>query len=210
MRWLPAHPFFVPDLVLVLAAAVCWWQLARRWVPATVALVVAAVFIFTHGDLIGLTMVVPWNTLATQLFLLAGLWIILAAPGRCAVWGLAVLAAVAWWVRPIDAICFAPLLVCATLRLPTWRDRVRNGFVGLVIIVAAIAAMGLLNRAVFGSWRTPYEQAAFTEVGFFGYPLEQKLFWTFLDARPFFGETDTALLGRYPCCCWPFPEFFSG
>ena len=208
VRWLPVQPFFVPDLLLVLATAVCWWQLARRWLPATVTLGVAVVFIFTHGELIDLTMVVPWNTLATQLFLVAGLWIVLAAPGRGAVWGLAGLAAAAWWVRPVDAVCFAPLLVCATLRLPTWRERAESGFVGLAIIGAAAVAMGLLNHAVFGTWRTPYEQAAFTMVGFFDYPLGQKLFWTFVDARPFFGETDTALLSRYPWLFLAIPALF--
>ena len=208
VRWLPVQPFFVPDLLLVLGAAVCWWQLARRWLPATVALGVAVVFILTHGELINLTMVVPWNTLATQLCLVAGLWTVLAAPGRCAVWTLAALTAAAWCVRPIDAVCFAPLLVAATLRLPTRREQVETGFVGLAIIGAAIGALGWLNYSIFGSWRSPYEQAAFTMVGFFDYPLGQKLFLTFVDARPFFGETDTALLGRYPWLFLVIPGLF--
>ncbi len=207
-RWLPGQPFFVPDLLLVLGAAACWWRLARRWLPATVALFVALVFILTHGELIGLTMIVPWNTLVTQLCLLAGLAIVLAPPSRGAVWSLALLAAAAWCVRPVDALCFAPLLVCATLRLPTRREKVETGFVGLAIIGAAMAAVGWLNYAVFGSWRSPYEQAAFTMVGFFDYPIGQKLFLTFVDARPFFGETDTALLGRYPWLFLAIPGLF--
>ena len=123
-------------------------------------------------------------------------------------WSLAGLTAAAWCVRPIDAVCFAPLLVCATLRLPTRREQVETGFVGLAIIGAAVAALGWLNYSIFGSWRSPYEQAAFTMVGFFDYPLGQKLFWTFVDARPFFGETDTALLGRYPWLFLAVPGVF--
>ena len=208
VRAWPGHPFFVPNLLLVLATAACWWRLARRWLPATAALFVAVVFIGTHHELIDLTMVVPWNTLVTQLGLVAGLVLVLAPPSRRVVWSLALLAAVAWWVRPIDAVCFAPLLVCATLRMPTRRESVETGFVAIFIIIAAVVTMGLLNRAVFGSWRTPYEQAAFTMVGFFDYPLGQKLYWTFVDGRPFFGETDTALLGRYPWLFLAIPGLF--
>jgi len=198
LRWLPGHPFFVPDLLLVLASAACWWRLARRWLPATVTLVSGALFIVMHGELLRLTMIVPWNTLATQLALLAGMVVLLTIPGRGAVWRLAGLAAAAWLVRPIDAVCFAPMLVWAVWRLPAWRDRQVSAVGGIAIIGAAIALVGGLNLAVFGTWRSPYETASLNGIGFFAYPLSQKLYWTLVDARPFFGETDTALLWRYP------------
>lgn len=194
----PAHAFFVPDLLLVLATAGVWWRLARRWLPATVALGVAAGFVATHGELLRLTMVVPWNTLPTQLTLLAGLWVVLDRTGPRAVWWLAGLAAATWLVRPADAVCFAPMLLWSVWRLPGWSARLRHGLGGAAVVAGAMAAVGLLNLAVWGSWRTPYEQAAHTMVGFFSYPLGQKIYWTFVDGRPFFGETDTALLWRYP------------
>ena len=197
VRWLPAHPYYVPDLLLVLATVVMWWRLARRWLPATVALLVAAGFIATHGELLRLTMVVPWNTLPTQLTLLAGMVVLLDTHGRRSVWWLAALAAATWLVRPVDAVSFAPMLVWAVLRLRSWGERTLCALGGIVIIGVAVAAVGLLNQSVFGSWRTPYEQAAQTMVGFFSYPFAQKLLWTFVDARTFFGEADTALLWRY-------------
>ncbi len=208
VRWLPAHAYFIPDLVLVLAAGAVWWRLARRWLPATVALAVAVLFSATHRDLIGLTMVVPWNTLATQLTLLAGLWVMLAASGPRAVMLLALLAALTWFVRPIDAVSFAPMLGWAVLRLPAWRQRIGWGAAGVGVIALALAVAAGVNHAVFGAWRSPYEQAAFNMVGFFDYPVAQKLFWTFVDARPFFGETDTALLGRHPWLLLAIPGIF--
>lgn len=198
VRLLPAHPYFVPNLLLVLATAALWWRLCRRWLSATATLAVAVVFVVTHGELLRLTMVVPWNTLPTQVTLLAGLVVLLELAGPRAVWSLAALAAATWLVRPADALCFAPLLVWAVLRLTTWRARLACALGGMAIVALAVAAVGGLNLAVWGTWRTPYEQAAHTMVGFFSYPLTQKLYWTFLDARPFFGETDTALLWRYP------------
>lgn len=197
-RLWPAHPYFVPDLLLVLGAAVLWWRLVRRWLPATVTLAVAGIFIATHGELLRLTMVVPWNTLPTQLTLLAGLVLMLETRGPRTVGWLAGLAAVTWLVRPIDAMAFAPMLVWAVLRLPTWRERITCGLGGIAIIGGAVGAVGALNLVVWGAWRTPYEQAAQSMVGFFSYPMLQKLHWTFVDARPFFGEADTALLWRYP------------
>jgi hypothetical protein len=198
VRWLPAHPYFLPNMLLVLVTAFLWWRLARRWIPATVALIVTAGFIVTHGDLLRLTMVVPWNTLPTQVTLLAGMLVLLELKGRRAMWWLAGLAAITWWVRPGDALCFAPMLGWAVVRLPRWRDRIVCASLALAIIGVAVVAMGVLNLSVWDSWRTPYEQAAHTMVGFFSYPMAQKLFWTFIDARPFFGEADTALLWRYP------------
>ena len=198
VRAWPAHPYFVPDLLLVLATAALWWRLARRWVPAAVALAVAAGFVATHGELLRLTMVVPWNTLPTQVTLLAGLVVMLDTRGPRTVWWLAGLAAATWLIRPGDAVCFAPMLVWAVWRLATWRERIVSALGGMAVIGAAMTVVGFLNLAVWGAWRTPYEQAAGRMVGFFSYPLAQKLHWTFVDGRPFFGETDTALLWRYP------------
>lgn len=208
VRWLPAHPYFVPDLLLVLATAAMWWRLARRWLPATVALLVAAGFITTHGELLRLTMVVPWNTLPTQLTLLTGMVVLLETHGRRSAWWLAGLAAATWLVRPIDAVSFAPMLVWVVVRLPSWRERSGCAMGGIAIICTAVAAVGLLNQSIFGSWRTPYEQAAHIMVGFFSYPFAQKLHWTFVDARTFFGETDTALLWRYPWLFLAVPGIF--
>lgn len=194
----PAHAFFVPNLLLVLGTAVVWWRLVRRWVPATVTLLVATGFIATHGELLRLTMVVPWNTLPTQLTLLAGVWLMLETRGSRTVWWLSGLAATTWLVRPADAVCFAPMLVWAVLRLATWRERFLCGLGGMAVIAVVVFSVSLLNQSVWGSWRTPYEQAAHTMVGFLSFPLAEKLYWTFVDGRPFFGETDTALLWRYP------------
>lgn len=197
-RFWPAHPFFVPGLLLTCATAAAGWRFARRWLAPSVALVLGMIYVATHADLLRLTLVIPWNTLPTQAALATGLWLTVARFGGGAVIGLAVLAAVTWWVRPSDAVCFAPLLAVATLRLPDWGARLRWGAVGAGIIAVAVVAMGLVNLRVHGAWRTPYEVMSVADIGFFSYPVAEKLFWLFVDARPFFGEPDTALLWRYP------------
>lgn len=194
----PAHPFFVPGLLLTIATAAAGWQFARRWLGATATLGLAIGFVVSHAALLRLTMVIPWNTLPTQAALATGLWLTVARRDGRGVLGLALLAAATWWTRPSDAVCFAPLLLVATLRLPTWRARLGWGALGAGVIALAVLAMGALNLRVFGSWRTPYEEMSVAAIGFFSYPVAEKLFWLFVDARPFFGEPDTALLWRYP------------
>jgi len=194
----PANPFFVPNLLLVLGAAAAGWRFARRWLSRLQTLVIGAVFVAGHQEMLVLALVIPWNTIATQLALLAGMWIVLATRGPRSVWWLTALAGLTHLVRPGDAACFAPMLVWAVLRLPAWRDRLVCAAGGMATLGAVVLAVGLMNRAVFGTWSTPYESTTWQGIGFFAYPVPSKLFWVFVDGRPFFGETAPALLIRYP------------
>jgi hypothetical protein len=197
-RLMPAHSFFVPDLLLVLGAGTVSWRLARGWLDRRQSLLTAVAFVGLHREVLALTQVIPWNTIATQLTLLAGLWVMVATQGPRTVWRLTGLAVLAYLVRPGDAACFAPMLVWAVWRLPAWRDRLRCAAGGMLAIGATALAVGLLNRAIFGTWDTPYERMSWQAIGFFSYPALHKVFWLFVDGRPFFGEADTALLFRHP------------
>lgn len=197
-RWMPVNPFFVPNLLLVGVAAAVWWRLAVRWLSRLEALLVALLFLATHRWLVATTMVVPWNTIATQALLLAGIWLVVARSGSRVVWMLGALAAAAYAVRPIDAVSFGPLLVLATLRIETWRARLAHGAGAAAMIVAAVLAIGALNLRTFGQWRSPYETISTQTIGFFSYPVSYKFYWLFVDGGPLFKETDPALLWRYP------------
>lgn len=194
----PAHPFFWPNLALVVATAWVSWKLWRLWLSRVGSLVVATVFVGLHASLLSLTLVVPWNTIPTQFTLLAGIWLLLAQTGGCSVGWLVALAAVTYVVRPGDAICFAPLLVWSVLRLPAWRERFMWGVSGVGVIAVAVVAVGLVNLAVFDSWRSRYEQVSMEAVGFFSYPAVIQWFWLMVDGSVFFGEAGTALVFRYP------------
>ena len=198
VRWMPVHPFFVPNLVLVLIAASMWWRLARRWLSAVEALIAGSVFVLFHGSLLGVTLVVPWNTIATQATVLTGIWVLLAGSGGRAVLGLAALTALTFFVRPIDAVAFLPLLGWAVWRAEPWRERIRVGLLAALIIGAAVAAIVVLNLSVFGQARTPYDEVSLRSIGFFGYPISLKLYWLMLDGQPLFQETEPGLLFRYP------------
>ncbi len=197
-RVVPGHPFLLPNLALVLASAFFGWRLARRWFGPAASLLLGAAFIAAHAALIRLTMVIPWNTLPLQAAFLGGLWLTLEGRGRRSLLALAGLASAAYWVRPSDAACFAPLLVFATLRLPDWRARIGGGLAGAALVAASVAAVAAINQSVFGDWRTPYERMSLANIGFLSYPTTYKLYWTFVDGETFFGEYGAALLFRYP------------
>ena len=198
VRWMPANPFLIPNLLLVLGATWMWWKIAQRWLSRIAALAVGVTFVLSHTWLVGQTMVIPWNTLPTQFTLLTSIWVMLAMHGKKAVCLLAGLAAVTYLCRPIDAVALAPLLVVATLRLSSWQLRLRGGVAGMAIVAAAVVGVGLMNLAVIGQWQTAYEIVSTQAIGFFGYPMSYKLYWLLVDGTPLFGETDPALLFRFP------------
>lgn len=198
VRVMPGHPFFWPDLFFVLVAAALAWRLARRWFGPLAAAALAALFIVTHAALLRLTLVIPWNTIPVQAAFFAAFWLVLTRrDGRAVAW-LAVVAAAVYFTRPIDAACLAPVLVWATLRLPTWRERIGWGALGVTIVAAAVFAVGWINLRTFGQWRTPYEQGSFANIGFFSFPVTHKLYALLVDGETFFGEYGSALLWRYP------------
>lgn len=197
-RVMPAQPFFWPDLACILVTAVAAWRLARRWMSPLVALTIGVGLIALHAATLRLTMVIPWNTLPLQAALLGAIWLAHARRDGVAVVWLAVIAAAAYWVRPADAACLAPLLVFAALRLPSWSERLRWGALGAALVLVSVALMAWVNWRIFGDWRTPYERNTMVGIGFDDYPLTQKLYWLLVDGETFFGEYGTALLWRFP------------
>lgn len=198
VRFMPVNPFFFPDLALILGTACFWWALALRYLSRIQAFVVAAVFIIAHLPVLAKTMVIPFNTIPTQLTLLAAVWVTLTDARPRAVLKLSVLAAATYLIRPLDALCFAPFLVFAVLRLPIGRQRMSSGILGISIVASAVAVTALLNHAIFGTWTSPYEQQSLRDIGFFAFPFSYKLYWILVDGYPLFGETKPGLLFRYP------------
>jgi hypothetical protein len=193
-----SHPFFWPNLLSVVGTAWVCWRIWRLWLNRVTCLAVAVAFVVLHASLLRLTLVVPWNTIPTQLTLLAGVLILLTgSDGRRVVW-LAGLAALTYLIRPVDAVCFTPMLVWSVLRLSTWRERLTCGAAGVAVVFAAVLVVGLVNLAVFGNWKSRYEQISLEVVGFGSYPALWQWFWLMVDGGSFFGEADTALLFRYP------------
>lgn len=197
-RFMPVNPFFFPDLALILGTACFWWALALRCLSRVQAFVVAAVFIIAHLPVLAKTMVIPFNTIPTQFTLLAAVWVALTDSKPRAVLKLSALAAATYLMRPLDAVCLAPILAFSVLRLPSRQDRIYYGFSGIAIIAAAVAATAVLNHVIFGTWTSPYERQSLRDIGFFAFPFSHKLYWILVDGHPLFGETKPGLLFRYP------------
>jgi len=181
-----SHPFFWPNLLSVVATAWVCWRIWRLWLTRVICLAVAIGFVVLHTSLMKLTLVVPWNTIPTKLTLLAGVLILLTGrDGRRVGW-LAGLAALTYLIRPVDAVCFAPMLVWSVLRLSSWRERLARGASGVAVVFAAVLVVGLVNLAVFGTWKSRYEQISIEVVGFASYPALWQWFWLMVDGGSFF------------------------
>ncbi len=183
---------------MVVSASWVVWRLWRWRFSRVASLMLMVLFATIHSALPQLTQVVPWNTIPTQLSLLAGVWVFWDRTNNRGVSWLASLAAITYLIRPVDAACFAPMLVWAVLRLPTWRERITHGLLGMGIAAMGVATVGLVNLAVFGSWNSPYVQVSLAAVGFNSYPATFQWFWLLVDGSVFFGEEGAALVFRYP------------
>jgi hypothetical protein len=89
------------------------------------------------------------------------------------------------------------ILPFAILRLPQWKERFATAILTALVLFAFVAPVFLINRAVFGSWRTQYEIIS-ANIGFGSYPFGKKLFSLMVDGRPIFQLDDSALLLHFP------------
>lgn len=197
-RWMPADPFFIPDLLLVVGSAFFLWQIGRRLLSPLPLLFFFACFVVSHASLLSKTNVIPWNTLATQCALLAGVFTALQPACFRNTLLLSLTAGFTCFVRPADCLPFAPLLVFSVLRLSSWKERLLAAAGGLAVVSAAIAATCALNAVVYGQLHSPYETYSLGQIGFFSYPEAEKLFVLLVDPHAFFLEKTPGLFFRYP------------
>jgi putative flippase GtrA len=197
-RWMPQHAFLIPDLFLVVGAALLFFQIARRFISPVESLFLIAIFIACYHGLLTETLVVPWNTIPTHF--LSYLIVLLAGLGQPRTRRLLIAAVVLGLIylcRPGDALCLGLLLGWAILRLPSWRERIQTGLAcGLVLGVFWLSVQSV-NLAIFDARVTPYEKAV-AAIGFGSYPILQKLYWLVVDSRPLFNEPGVALASHFP------------
>ena len=197
-RWMPQHAFLVPDLVLMVGAALLFFRIARRFISPVESLLLIAVFIGCYHGLLNETVVTPWNTIPTHF--LSYMMVVLAGLGQPRRRRLLLAAAVLGLIylcRPGDALCLGLLLAWAILRLPSWRDRIQTGLACGLILGVFFLSVQAINLALFHTRVTPYEKAV-ASIGFGSYPILQKLYWLVVDSRPLFSEPDSALVSHFP------------
>jgi hypothetical protein len=194
----PNHPFFLPDLVLILGVTFLFYRLARRLVgPLEAFLVIAGFVICYRGTLLN-TLVVPWNTTPTMF--LGSSILYLTAFHRSQpkqIYLASGCLALLYFFRTIEFICFAPAIALAVVSLPSRRQIFRVGFTAASIIAVSCGTALLLNHAIFGAWRTTYEITS-ASIGLGSYPFLWKLYLLFSSGGPVFREAEPMLFSHFP------------
>jgi hypothetical protein len=197
-RLTPSHSFLFPDLVLVVGSAILFYHIARKFMTSVEATLLLVVFSICYREILSFSLVEPWNTIPT-IFLTYALilFVGLHEPGRKAVFVGAACVGLMYLCRPPDAACLGLILVVVILRSRSWSEKIKLGIAATVILSIAVGSILLINRSVFGSWRTPYEMIS-AGIGFNSFSFAQKAFALIIDAKPFFRLGDTALLLHFP------------
>jgi hypothetical protein len=197
-RWAPQHAFLIPNLVCVLGSTVLLYKISRRLVTPVETILLLLVFIGSYFALLRIATVEPWNTIPT--LFLSYLIIFLVAFCQPSVKRL--LAAFAcvgliFLCRPGDAPCMLAVPAIAILQLPRWKTRMIVAATGVGLIGTFILAVMLVNHAVFGSWRTPYDRMQ-EEMGVGSYSVAAKVFGLLIDGNTLFREPEAGLVRHFP------------
>lgn len=194
----PLHAFLLPNLILVVAIVLLFYQIAKKFISPFETLFFLVVFAVCYRGTLSISLVEPWNTIPTHFLAFAIILLVgLREPLRRNILAAALCVGCAYLCRPPDALCVGLVVAVAILRLPGWQRKIKTGLVSFLILFVFVAAVLLINRSVFASWRTPYE-AASANIGFGSFPWGQKLFSLAVDGKPIFRVNDSALLLHFP------------
>ena len=204
-HWAPQHAFLIPNLACVLGSVVLFYKISRRLLSPLETILLMLIFIGSYLGLLRIATVEPWNT--TPTLFLSYLIIFLVALRQPSVKGL--LAAFAcvgliFVCRPGDAPCMLAVPAIAILGLPRRKTRALVAAIGIGIVSAFILTVFLVNHAVFGSWRTPYDRMQ-EEMGINSYSVAYKVFGLLIDGNTLFREPDAALVRHFPWAIFVLP-----
>ncbi|MBW2256664.1 MAG: hypothetical protein JRI25_18995 [Deltaproteobacteria bacterium] len=208
-KWMPAHPFFVPNLLCSVGSAVLFYEIARRFVSRREAVLVLALVMVLVATELRVSLLVPWPSIPT-LFLAYAMIVVFLRPstsaGRVAL--LALLDGLVLLFQPQDALVLCPLVVVAALRVEAPRERRRAMAVAVAVLGLSVGASALLARSLTGSWQLPDLLPPLE--GFSIGHLAVTAYLTFLDGIPIFRSQDPALLERMPWMLLAIPGLVYG
>ena len=196
--WAPKHAFLIPNLVCVLGSTLLFYKIGRRLLNPLETILLMLIFIASYLGTLRIAIVEPWNTIPT--LFLSYLIIFLAALRHPNVKRLLVAFACVGLIfvcRPGDAPCLLAVPAIAILGLPRWKTRALVAAIGIGIVGAFILTVFLVNHAVFGSWRTPYDRMQ-EEMGINSYSVAYKVFGLLIDGNTLFREPEAGLVRHFP------------
>ena len=156
---LPRHPFFVPDLAMVLAIVAAYYAAARLYLTRIEAVVLVYLFIWFDPCLRDDCLVVPWNTMPAYTAFFVAIYLLVLRPGPAWPGHFALcsgLAAVAGLARPTEMAALGLVYLFALGRLANLRQRVVAAAWFVAVLIGVATTLVALNEYFYHGVQSPY------------------------------------------------------
>jgi hypothetical protein len=196
-RFMPDHPFLIPNLLFILGIGAAFYGLARQFLSRRESVVVVVAVMFLARYELEISLVIPWTTIPTHFIAYTMIYLYLVRrPSKSLVLGLAVLDGIAYLCRPGDGAFLAPLVLASISEL--WGRRARLIAAGSALLAGTLFVVldRAFNLAVFQGVLSSYEKS--TTEDFFNWDFFQRAYGIFVDGMPAFRQTAPRQLERLP------------
>jgi len=210
VRWLPRHPFLIPNLFLSVGIVLAFYASCRKLITRvesaalTFILVILSAFAHTRapappGGLIWSdSLIVPWNLIPVFFAAYLASWLLVFNKADFQkLWIASVAIALAFFSRPPDVLFLGLIYLAGLTDLKTAKEKMRGAMI-LIVPCSAVLAIVLISKwAIFHSLLSPYDLGIRNQ-GFSLYDLPFKFYVVFFDGLPIHGYKESMLLPQMP------------
>ena len=208
LKWLPRHPFLIPDLFFAVGIVLAFYASCRKLVTRiesaglTLFLIILSAFTATKAIPGGLiwsdSLIVPWNLIPVFFAAYLAIWLLIfnAASFR-RLWVVSFAIALAIFCRPPDALFLGVLYLAGLWDLKSLKEKIKGAVILALPCSLVIATVLITKWKVFHSVLSPYDIVN-AGIGFSIYDLPFKFYLVFLDGSPIYGYKELMLLPQMP------------
>ena len=218
IKWLPRHPFFVPNLFFSIGIVLAFYASCRKLltriesIVLTFFLIILSGFTSTQAIAGGLiwfnSLIVPWNIIPVFFAAYIVTWLLVFGTTNFRkLWVASFAIALAFFARPSDAIFLGILYLAGLVDLKSLRKKLQGILILILPSLFVLVALLISKWVVFHSVISPYDVVV-SEQGFNLNDLLFKFYITFFDGMPLYGYKELMLLPQMPWLLLCIPGVF--
>ena len=199
VKEMPAHPFFIPNLLLFLGIVILFYKISRKFLSEVESVLIIFLIAVLMLRSFVMALVVPWNTIPVHFIIYLFLWILVFSKPTTTTKVLlaSLLVGLCYLCKASEILLFIPSLIIGCLYLKKPKKIFWVGFFGVIIISFFVSIVILINFKVFGSYLSQYDKRSF-EIGCGSYNLLLKSYLLMFDGNVIFREQDPMIISRFP------------
>jgi hypothetical protein len=208
LKWLPRHPFLIPNLFFAVGIVLAFYASCRRLVTKiesaglSLFLIVLSAFTYTAALPGGLiwsnALIVPWNLIPVFFGAYLTIWLLIfnvADFRKLAIVSLAI--AFAFFCRPPDILFLGILYLAGLKDLKSLKAKLQGAAILAVPCSLVLATILFTKWRIFHSLLSPYD-ITHAGIGFSLHDLPFKFYLVFIDGSPIYGYKELMLLRQMP------------